>query len=53
MQNFNVVSRLKLNVISNGALIFAVSLALCAGRGIKPFTETLLLFNLHFQHIQE
>jgi hypothetical protein len=51
MQNVHVVSTPKFDVHSNGALVFAVSLILCTGKWIKHFTETVLAFNLHFQHI--
>jgi hypothetical protein len=50
MQNVNVVSR-PFHVLSNGALVFAVSLILCTGKWIKLFTEKELEFNLYFQHI--
>jgi hypothetical protein len=51
MQNVNVVSTPKFPALSNGALVSAVSLILCTGKGIKLFTETDLAFNLHFQHV--
>jgi hypothetical protein len=51
MQNVHVVSRPEFHVLSNGALAFAVRLILCTGKWIKHFTETVLAFNLHFQHI--
>jgi hypothetical protein len=50
MQNVHVVSRPKFPVLSNGALPFAVSLILCTGKWRKHFTQTVLAFNLHFQH---
>jgi hypothetical protein len=43
--------RPKCHVLSNGAIVFAVSLILCTRKLIKLFTETLLSFNYHFQHI--
>jgi hypothetical protein len=51
IQNIHVVSRLKFHVLSNCVLVFDVSLILCTGKWIKLFTETVLAFNLHFQHI--
>ncbi len=40
------------NVLSNGALVFAVSLILCLGKWIKLFTETGICiqpqFSFHF-----
>ncbi len=53
MQNVHVVSRPEFHVLSNGALVFPVSLILCTGKWIlKLFTETVLAFNLHFQHME-
>ncbi len=40
MQNVHVLSRPVFNVISNGALVFAVSLILWTGKWIQLFTET-------------
>ncbi len=51
MQNVHVVSRPEFQVLSNGAIGLGVSLVLCTGKWIELFTETLLAFNLHFQHI--
>jgi hypothetical protein len=51
MQNVHVVSRPTFYVLSNGALVFHVSLILCTGKWIQLLTETLLAINLHFQHI--
>ncbi len=51
MLNFHVVSRPEFHVLSNGALVTAVSLILCTGKWTKLFTVTVLAFNLHFQHI--
>jgi hypothetical protein len=51
MQNAQVASIQKFHVLSNGALVFAVSLILCTGKWRKLFTEALLAFNLHFQHM--
>jgi hypothetical protein len=51
MQNVSVVSIPKFHVISIGALGFAVNLILCTGKWMKLLTETVLAFNLHFQHI--
>jgi hypothetical protein len=51
MQNVHVVSKPEFHVLSNDALVTAVSLILCTGKWIRLFTETLLAFNLHFQHI--
>jgi hypothetical protein len=50
MQNGDFVSIPKFHVLSNDALVFAVSLIFCTGKWIKLFTETVLAFNLHFQH---
>jgi hypothetical protein len=50
MQNVHVVSKPKFPVISNG--VFRVSLILCTGKSIKLFTEAVLAFNLHVQHIE-
>jgi hypothetical protein len=36
------------HALSNGALVFAVSIILCKGKWVKLFTETLLAFNLTF-----
>jgi hypothetical protein len=52
MQNIYVASRPKLYVLSNGALIFGVSLILYTGKWIKLFTETVLAFNLHLTYIR-
>jgi hypothetical protein len=52
MRNVRVVSRPKFYVLSNGALVFGVSLVLCTGKWIQLFTETVLAINLHFQHIK-
>ncbi len=51
MQNVHVVSRPEFHVLFNGALGFAVSLILCIGKWMKQFAETMLAFNLYFQHI--
>ncbi len=51
IQNINAISRPNFHVISNGSLICAVSLIFCAGKLIKLFTETVLAFNMLFQHI--
>ncbi len=51
MHNVNVVYEPKFPVLSNGALVFGVSIILCAGKWIQLFTETELAFNLHLQHI--
>jgi hypothetical protein len=53
MQNVNIVTRPKFHVISNGGLVFGVSLILilCRGKWTKIFTETVLASNLYFQHI--
>ncbi len=48
---FPCCSRPKFHALSNGALVFAVSLILCTEKLIKLFTETVLAFNLHFQNI--
>jgi hypothetical protein len=50
IQNLNAASRPS-NVLSNGELVFRVNLILCTETLIQLFTETLLAFNLHFQHI--
>jgi hypothetical protein len=52
MQNVNVASG-QFHVLSNGAIIFGVSLILCTGiwKMDKLVTETVLALNLHFQHI--
>jgi hypothetical protein len=50
MQNVHVVSRPEFHALSNGALVTAVSLILCTGKWIDHFTDTVLAFNLHFQH---
>jgi hypothetical protein len=47
----NIVSRPKFHVIPNGALVFAASPIFCTRKWIELFTETLLAFSLHFQHI--
>jgi hypothetical protein len=52
MQYVHVVSRPKFHVLSNGAVVFDVTLILCAGKWIKLFMETVLAFNHHFQHIE-
>jgi hypothetical protein len=49
--NVRVVSRPKFHVLSNGALVFAVSQILCTGKLIKIFPETVFAFHLHFQHM--
>jgi hypothetical protein len=49
--NVNVVSSPKFHVLSNGALVFALSLILCTGKWIQLFTDIVLAFSLHFQHI--
>ncbi len=41
-----------LMLFPTGAFVFAVSLTLCTGKWIKLLTETVLAFNLHFQHIE-
>jgi hypothetical protein len=51
MQNVTVIFGPKFHVFSNGGLIFAVSLILCTGKWIGLFTEAVLAFNAHFQHI--
>jgi hypothetical protein len=51
MQNVQVASRPKCHVLSNGAFVCGASLILCTGKWIKLFTETVLEFNLLFQHI--
>jgi hypothetical protein len=51
MQNFHAVSIPEFPALSNGALVFAVSLILCTGKWTKLFTETVVVLNLHFQHI--
>ncbi len=51
MQNAHVVSRPEFHALSNGALVFHVSLILCTGKWEKTFTETVFLVNMHFQHI--
>jgi hypothetical protein len=43
--------RPEFHVLSNGELLFGVSLILCTEEWIQLFTETVLAFNLHFQHI--
>jgi hypothetical protein len=50
MQIVHVASRPKFHVLSNGALVFGVTLISCTGKWINLFTETVLVFNLHFQH---
>jgi hypothetical protein len=39
------------HALSNGALVFAVSLILCPGKWSKLFPETDLAFNLHFKQL--
>jgi hypothetical protein len=51
MQNAHVVSKPEFHVLSNGALAFADSLILCTRKWRKHFPDTVLGFNLHFQHI--
>jgi hypothetical protein len=52
MQNVHVVSRPRFHALSNGALYLVVSIILCiTGKWVKLVTETVLEFNLHFQHI--
>ncbi len=52
MQNDSADSRPKFDVISNGALVFSVPKPnILTGKWIKLFFETVLAFNLHFQHI--
>jgi hypothetical protein len=52
VHNGNSVSRLKFYVLSNGAFVFGVSLILCTGKCMKPFTEAVLAPpKLYFQHI--
>jgi hypothetical protein len=51
MQNANVVSKPEFHVLSNGALLFDVSLISYTGNWIKKFIGAELAFNLHFQHI--
>jgi hypothetical protein len=51
MLNVHVAPRSKFNVLSNGALCFAVSLIVCKIKWIKLFTETVIPFKLQFQHI--
>ncbi len=50
MQNINVVPKPK-NILSNDAIVLAVSLILWTGKWIKLFTETVFAPNIHFQHI--
>jgi hypothetical protein len=38
----------KCYVLSNGALVFDVSLILCTGKWTQLLTETVLAFNLNF-----
>jgi hypothetical protein len=45
----HVVYRLKFPALSNGALVFAVSLILCTRNWRKHFTKTGLAFHFHFQ----
>jgi hypothetical protein len=40
--NANAISRPKCHVLSNGALVFAVSIIFCTGKLIKLFAETAL-----------
>jgi hypothetical protein len=51
MQNVHAVPRPNFHVLSNGGLVFGVSLIFCRGKWIQLFTETVLAFNLHFQHM--
>jgi hypothetical protein len=51
MLNVHVASRPVFHALSNGGLVFAVSLILSTGKWRQHFTEALLAFNLHFQHI--
>jgi hypothetical protein len=51
MQNNNVVSKPEFHVLSNSSLDFTASLILYIGKWIKSLIETVLAFNLHFQHI--
>jgi hypothetical protein len=53
MQNVNVVSRPKFPVLSNGAFGFSVSPILCTGRWKKLLSETVLAFNLDYEHIEK
>jgi hypothetical protein len=41
MQNVNVVFKPEFHVLSNGALVFTVSIILCPWKWIKLFTETV------------
>jgi hypothetical protein len=50
MQNVYVVPRPECRVLFNGTLVFAVNMILCTGKWIKLFSETVLVFNLHFQY---
>jgi hypothetical protein len=51
LQHGHVISVPKFHVLSNGALLSAISLILCTGKMIKLFTETVLgAFKVHFQH---
>jgi hypothetical protein len=52
MQNVHVVSRPKFHVLSNGALVFGVSLILCDGKWRKHFRKTVFGFNVYFKHIR-
>jgi hypothetical protein len=50
MQNVSVVSRPKMYVLSNGAIIFAVSLKLCKGKWTKLLIKPVLAFNPQILH---
>jgi hypothetical protein len=51
MQDLHVVSGQNCLALSNGALnAFGVSLMLFTGKWMKLFTETPVVFNMHFQH---
>ncbi len=51
MQNVHVASRPELNVLSNGALVLAVSLIVSTVKWIRLLTEAVLAILLHFQRI--
>jgi hypothetical protein len=51
MENVNLVSSSEFHVLSNGALVFAVSLILCStGKWIELFAETLLAFKFNLAY---
>jgi hypothetical protein len=47
MQNVHVVSKLKLNALSNDAVGFTASLLFNTGKWIRLFAQAVLAFNHH------